>query len=83
MGNFIARTSYTGTILGEPLALKSFNHRAQLWCKHLKEEGRPDVLRGGERVAGGPWEDVKRDWIPFSHLPTHLPSLVHFKIVPG
>ena len=47
--------------------------------KHLKEEDRANVCMSG----GGGKVDVKREWIPFSHLPTCLPSLDHFKIAPG
>lgn len=35
----------------------------------------------GERQVGHE-EDVNREYIPFSHLSTHLTSVVHFKTVP-
>lgn len=80
MSSFIARAGNTGSLLGEPLALKSFNllYRARLGYKTPK--GRRQS-KCGLGVAGRTWEDAKREWIPFSHLPTYLPSLVPFKIV--
>ena len=63
MSSFIAKAGYTGTILAEPLVLKSFNllYRAQLWYKTPKGrrqsecarvKGRGDMWDMGGRKKG-------------------------------